>query len=225
MPPTALPGPPRYGLAPKVQRPVHARKSRQYQRTSAHALPPSGTNRAVGKRIPHIQQRSWVRSGCLGPAMPVHLRATSRGPGERMRGRGQRSGAAGSTTVASVLHAGRSPVSALSPCEVQTAASRASLRRLLGSARVSGLRLGSGKRMEPRDVVVVGGSAGSLGPLRALTAALPPGWSHQQVRHEKCREVATPNVGRDTSGVVLPGSPGQGAFINVWLGRARSYCR
>ena len=29
--------------------------------------------------------------------------------------------------------------------------------------------------MEPRDVVVVGGSAGSLGPLRELTAALPPG--------------------------------------------------
>jgi len=28
--------------------------------------------------------------------------------------------------------------------------------------------------MEPRDVVVVGGSAGSLGPLRELTAALPP---------------------------------------------------
>ena len=29
--------------------------------------------------------------------------------------------------------------------------------------------------MEPRDVVVVGGSAGSLAPLRELTAALPPG--------------------------------------------------
>ena len=28
--------------------------------------------------------------------------------------------------------------------------------------------------MEPRDVVVVGGSAGSLGPLREMTAALPP---------------------------------------------------
>jgi hypothetical protein len=55
--------------------------------------------------MPHIQQRSWVRSGCFGPAMPVHLRATSRGPGERTRGRGQRSGAAGSTTVGSALHA------------------------------------------------------------------------------------------------------------------------
>ena len=29
--------------------------------------------------------------------------------------------------------------------------------------------------MEPRDVVVVGGSAGSIGPLRQLAAALPPG--------------------------------------------------
>ena len=38
-----------------------------------------------------------------------------------------------------------------------------------------GRRPGSAKRMEPRDVVVVGGSAGSLGPLRELTAALPPG--------------------------------------------------
>jgi len=29
--------------------------------------------------------------------------------------------------------------------------------------------------VEPRDVVVVGGSAGSLGPLRELTGALPSG--------------------------------------------------
>lgn len=29
--------------------------------------------------------------------------------------------------------------------------------------------------MEPRDVVVIGGSAGSFGPLRELAAALPPG--------------------------------------------------
>jgi len=29
--------------------------------------------------------------------------------------------------------------------------------------------------MEPRDVVVIGGSAGSLAPLRELAAALPPG--------------------------------------------------
>ena len=36
-----------------------------------------------------------------------------------------------------------------------------------------GLGLGSGGCMEPRDVVVVGGSAGSLEPLRELTAALP----------------------------------------------------
>lgn len=38
---------------------------------------------------------------------------------------------------------------------------------------MSGLRQGSGPRVNPRDLVVVGGSAGSLGPLRALAAALP----------------------------------------------------
>src|SRR5215472_8708563 len=38
---------------------------------------------------------------------------------------------------------------------------------------MSSLRLGSGHRVNPRDLVVVGGSAGSLGPLRALAAALP----------------------------------------------------
>jgi len=35
------------------------------------------------------------------------------------------------------------------------------------------LRQGSGLRVNPRDLVVIGGSAGSLGPLRALAAALP----------------------------------------------------
>ena len=34
---------------------------------------------------------------------------------------------------------------------------------------------GSGEVVKPRDVVVVGGSAGSLEPLRTLAAALPPG--------------------------------------------------
>src|SRR5215467_14118904 len=38
---------------------------------------------------------------------------------------------------------------------------------------MSSLRLGSGHRVNPRDLVVIGGSAGSLGPLRALAAALP----------------------------------------------------
>ena len=33
--------------------------------------------------------------------------------------------------------------------------------------------MGSGEVMEPRDVVVVGGSAGSLEPLSQLAAALP----------------------------------------------------
>jgi two-component system, chemotaxis family, protein-glutamate methylesterase/glutaminase len=37
-----------------------------------------------------------------------------------------------------------------------------------------GSRPGSAERVEPRDVVVVGGSAGSLGPLREMAAALPP---------------------------------------------------
>ena len=58
LPPRALPRLPGWGLEPTVQRPVHARKSWQYQRTSAQALPPSETIRAVGKRMPHIQQRS-----------------------------------------------------------------------------------------------------------------------------------------------------------------------
>ena len=38
-----------------------------------------------------------------------------------------------------------------------------------------GLKPGSGRLVGPRDVVVVGGSAGSLAPLRQLAAALPPG--------------------------------------------------
>jgi len=38
---------------------------------------------------------------------------------------------------------------------------------------MSSLRRGSGPQVNPRDLVVVGGSAGSLGPLRALAAALP----------------------------------------------------
>src|SRR5215470_3407054 len=38
---------------------------------------------------------------------------------------------------------------------------------------MSGLRQGSGRRVTPRDLVVIGGSAGSLWPLRAIAAALP----------------------------------------------------
>src|SRR5215470_5927715 len=38
---------------------------------------------------------------------------------------------------------------------------------------MSSPRQGSGPRVSPRDLVVVGGSAGSLEPLRALAAALP----------------------------------------------------
>jgi two-component system, chemotaxis family, protein-glutamate methylesterase/glutaminase len=40
--------------------------------------------------------------------------------------------------------------------------------------RVPGRRPGSGEPVEPHDVVVVGGSAGSLEPLRRLAAGLPP---------------------------------------------------
>lgn len=45
------------GLAQRViQRSVHRRASRQYQRMSAQAPPPSATIWSAGKRIPHIQQ-------------------------------------------------------------------------------------------------------------------------------------------------------------------------
>jgi hypothetical protein len=42
----------------------------------------------VGRAMPHSQQRStwscrwWARSGCLGLAMSVHLRAVCRRPGQ-----------------------------------------------------------------------------------------------------------------------------------------------
>jgi hypothetical protein len=39
-----------------VQRSVHPSVSRQYQRTSRHALPPSATIWSAGRRMPHIQQ-------------------------------------------------------------------------------------------------------------------------------------------------------------------------
>jgi hypothetical protein len=46
------------GRAVLVHRRVQARMSRQYQRTSAQPLPPSGTSCAVGRAMPHSQQRS-----------------------------------------------------------------------------------------------------------------------------------------------------------------------
>jgi hypothetical protein len=76
------------GPAVRVHRLVQARRSRQYQRTSVQALPPSGTIWAVGRAMPHSQQRStwscrwWAGSGCLGPAISIHLRAACRGPGQ-----------------------------------------------------------------------------------------------------------------------------------------------
>lgn len=56
-PPPGRPGDPAGRL---VQRSVQARESWQYQRTSGQALPPSGTRRSVGSRMPHIQQDSTV---------------------------------------------------------------------------------------------------------------------------------------------------------------------
>jgi hypothetical protein len=40
----------------EVQRSVHPSVSRQYQRTSWQASPPSATIWSAGKRMPHIQQ-------------------------------------------------------------------------------------------------------------------------------------------------------------------------
>ena len=54
----------------EVQRSVHARVSRQYQRRSRQALPPSATICSAGRRMPHIQQdltlacRAQYRTGC-----------------------------------------------------------------------------------------------------------------------------------------------------------------
>jgi hypothetical protein len=45
-----------------VQRVVHLRTSRQYQRTSAQALPPSATIEVAAVRIPHSQQQ-WTTAG------------------------------------------------------------------------------------------------------------------------------------------------------------------
>jgi hypothetical protein len=47
----------------EVHRWVHPHVSRQYQRTSAQALPPSATIRPTGERMPHIQQDlTWADS-------------------------------------------------------------------------------------------------------------------------------------------------------------------
>jgi len=53
----AVPWPMSAGLVEReVQRSVHPRMSRQYQRRSAQALPPSATMWPGEERIPHIQQ-------------------------------------------------------------------------------------------------------------------------------------------------------------------------
>jgi hypothetical protein len=55
-----------------VQRSVHPRMSRQYQRTSEQPGPPSAISRSVGSRIPHSQQDSTTvspREPGVSPAM------------------------------------------------------------------------------------------------------------------------------------------------------------
>jgi len=58
-PARALPGPDGMSARPGgravVQRSVHDRASLQYQRTSAHAWPPSGTSRPSGSAMPHME--------------------------------------------------------------------------------------------------------------------------------------------------------------------------
>ena len=46
---------------------MHARVSRQYQRTSSHALPPSATMWSADSRMPHIQHD--VTSGAPSPTL------------------------------------------------------------------------------------------------------------------------------------------------------------
>ena len=70
----------------EVQRPVQAQASRQYQRRSWQALPPSATIWSAGKRMPHIQQDLAVRPvrPSSGPnALIGHLRAARLGSSRR----------------------------------------------------------------------------------------------------------------------------------------------
>jgi hypothetical protein len=54
---SAVPWPMAASVAEReVQRSVHPRVSRQYQRRSVQALPPSATIWSADKRMPHIQQ-------------------------------------------------------------------------------------------------------------------------------------------------------------------------
>ena len=101
----------------EVQRPVHAHVSRQYQRTSWQALPPSATICLTGKRMPHIQQDpTWPDSvvngaGCCRSVMTCSPR--------RPTGRAVASArAVGPPTIAGVRSA--SSCSGDSPALMQT---------------------------------------------------------------------------------------------------------
>ena len=52
----------------EVQRCVHAHVSRQYQRRSGQALPPSGTMLLADRRMPHSQHDRIVACSVSGPA-------------------------------------------------------------------------------------------------------------------------------------------------------------
>jgi hypothetical protein len=102
----AVPWPRAAGLAGReAHRSVHAHVSRQYQRRSGQALPPSATIWPAGKRMPHIQQdlalacsaqyateRSWPVTACS----PGRLSARAVVPA---RGAGTFTGAAGHQTA------------------------------------------------------------------------------------------------------------------------------
>jgi hypothetical protein len=67
-----------------VQRSVHPQVSTQYQRTSAQALPPSGTRNSAGRRMPHIQHASMAVAAapaCWGRRLGSVMAMISSPPG------------------------------------------------------------------------------------------------------------------------------------------------
>ena len=92
---SAVPSPMAAGLAEReAQRSVHARVSRQYQRRSWQALPPSGTIWSARSLMPHIQQdlalaccaqyrteRSWSGMACSSGRSAARAVLVARGAG------------------------------------------------------------------------------------------------------------------------------------------------
>jgi hypothetical protein len=118
--------PMRDGLADgEVQRSVHAQVSRQYQRRSWQARPPSATIWSADKRMPHIQHDlTGAGSAQAGPGRPWSVMASS--PGKfpargavLVRGAGTFTGAAGASSEgchraaprSASCSSGRSPIS------------------------------------------------------------------------------------------------------------------